>query len=194
MAFRRTRMLTLTGPPGVGKSRLALSLAWRLLPLYPDGALWVDVRAAAWASAPTQEAPKRLILVLDNCEHALAECADLTGQLLGAWPDATMLVTSREPLGVVAEQTLNLAPLSLPDDDSLAAVQVSDAFHLFCDRATVVQPEFNVDAHAAEIAAICRCLDGIPLAIELAAARADVLSPGQILSRLNDEKLAFLVA
>ncbi|HUP70685.1 MAG TPA: hypothetical protein VM142_12850 [Acidimicrobiales bacterium] len=191
-ALRRTRLLTLTGPPGVGKSRLALFLAWRVLPSHPGGAIWVDVSKVPPPDLGSKE-PKHSILVLDNCEHAVVDCANFAAHLVHTWPNVTVLVTSRQALGLVAEQTLSLPPLSLPDDDSPAAVKISDAVQLFCERAVVVQPEFSIDVHAPEVVAICRRLDGIPLAIELAAARLDVLSPGQILDRLHDEELDFLV-
>lgn len=190
--LRSTRLLTLTGPPGVGKSRLALSLAERVLPVYPDGVVWLDVTQVPLPDLASEE-PRHLLLCLDNCEHALAPCADLATTLLRAWPHVTILATSRQALGVAGEQTLSLPPLSLPENDTPEAVRGSDAVRLFSGRAEAVRPDFTVDGHEAEVAAICRRLDGIALAIELVAARSDVLSPGQILERLNEEELDFLV-
>jgi predicted ATPase len=128
------------------------------------------------------------LLVLDNCEHVLAACAALARALLAGCPEARILATSREPLGLPGEQTFPVPPLSLPPaGGDLGTLLESDAVQLFLDRARLIVPDFMVDAADAPVVVeICRRLDGIPLAIEIAAARVRVLSPRQIQARLDD--------
>lgn len=208
-----SRLVTLTGPPGVGKTRLAIEVATRAASRYSDGVWPVDLapvadpdgvaQAVASAISVREEPPRplsetlferlchrRLLLVLDNCEHVVEECAQLSNELLRACPDLEMLATSREPLGIHGEQAWRVPPLAAPEpgiDDHPEVVAGYDAVRLFVDRATAVDPAFSLTAEVAPIVAeICRRLDGIPLAIELAAARVSVLTPAQILARLDD--------
>lgn len=194
------RMVTLTGCGGVGKTRLAGQLATTMASGLRDGAWFVDLGPVTDAEAvpvavarvlglPDQRtrstadtvleylSSKHAMVVLDNCEHLLDECAALTTAILDGCPEVTVLATSREPIGVAGEAIWRVPSLSLTD----AAVQ------LFVDRAQQVSAAFKITAdEAATVAEICRRLDGIPLAIELAAARVRVLSLGDIASSLND--------
>jgi predicted ATPase len=213
------RLLTLTGPGGVGKTRLALESARAVNADFADGAHFVslaaltrpeDVPAAIAATleiivlageSPAQAvqrffAAKQLLLVLDNCEHLLA-AAPFIGVLLAACRELTVLATSREPLALAAEDRYAVSPLALPgpatrdDPETLATV---DAIALFCERARAHAPDFSLgDGNAAVVAEICRRLDGLPLAIELAAAHCGLLSPHEIAERL-DATLAALAA
>ena len=206
------RLLTLTGPGGVGKTRLALEVAADLAATCPgcvrlvelaalaDGALIPQAVAAALG---VQEVPGlslrdtlaaalgsgRRLLILDNCEHLVAACAELVDRLLRACPALRVLATSREPLGVPGETIWPVPPLLVPDPrvalgtDEIAA---SEAVRLFVDRARLVQPAFALgDRNARVVAEICRRLDGIPLAIELAAARLRSLGLVDIAERLH---------
>jgi predicted ATPase/DNA-binding SARP family transcriptional activator len=214
-------LVTIAGPGGAGKTRLAVECATRLASRWPDGAWLVELAAltgpdvvapavlAALGSRdgvpqaadpggtrPTTPADrliqilagKALLLVLDNCEHVVDDAAALAARLLGACPDLRLLVTTREPLAIPGEVLSPIPPLSLPPPGAEPAVAArSAAVALFAERAAAVRPGFAVDAgNVAAIAAICRRLDGMPLAIELAAARARVLSPQQIADRLDD--------
>jgi predicted ATPase len=211
------KLLTLTGPGGVGKTRLALQVAATLAGSYPDGAVFIDLSAlrdpALFSSAVAQalglhdvgtrrsgdllvEAlrTKRLLLLLDNFEHIIG-AASTASQLIDACPDLTFLITSRAPLRVRAEQQFAVIPLSLPDRDFASPGELLDygAIALFVARAQAVQPDFTLTAgNAADVAEICRRLDGVPLAIELAAARVRILPPAALLARL-DRRLAVLV-
>jgi predicted ATPase/class 3 adenylate cyclase len=206
------RLLTLTGPGGVGKTRLGLEAARAGGAHFADGAHFVplaalkrpgDVPAAvvgtlsivalsgesAEQAAERFLAAKQLLLVVDNFEHVLA-AAPFIGRLLAACPALTVLATSREPLGLHAEERYPVAPLALPpratpeDAGALAGVA---AVALFCARARARDPDFELDdANSSPVAEICRRVDGLPLAIELAAARCGVLSPGEIARRLDD--------
>jgi non-specific serine/threonine protein kinase len=207
-----TRLLTLTGIGGSGKTRLALRLAESLLPSHPDGVWFVDLApltdagrvAAAVASAlGVREAAdqtlleviaghvrdKRTLIVLDNCEHLLAPAGDIANALLGGH-DVRVLVTSREGLGLDGERLLPVRSMTVPAADSardVHAVEDAEAVKLFVDRAQLARADFALDpTNAAAVAEICRRLDGIPLAIELAAARVKVLSVEQIRVRLDD--------
>ena len=208
-----TRLLTLTGIGGSGKTRLALQLAERVLDRYPDGAWFIDLAPLSDASqvadtvaaqlgvrpAPDQ-APadaviahvraKRLLLILDTCEHVLAAAADLTDGLLSASAGLTVVATSREGFSIEGERQMTLRSLATPAPESDAAVEAvgaSDAVALFVDRARAAAGEFQLTAATAPIVAeICRRLDGIPLAIELAAARVKMLSVTQIRAMLDD--------
>jgi DNA-binding SARP family transcriptional activator len=210
--LRSQRLLTLVGAGGVGKSRLALETAWEVLQDYPDG-IWLaelavisdgKLLAHTIESAlgvqfapgqPVEQAlenylsEKYLLLVLDNCEHILDACAGLAKRLLENCPGLRLLATSRTPLGLDGERTWIVPPLSLPDPEHLPRVedlQTYDAVRLFADRATNVRPGFAVtEQNAALVAQVCRKLDGIPLAIELAAARVGLLDFEQIDERLG---------
>jgi predicted ATPase/DNA-binding CsgD family transcriptional regulator len=196
--LRRTRLVSLIGPGGVGKTRLALALAHRQLPKRADGVRLVDLtsapeepdvaaeaarvlqlavprRAAALGAVRTLLADRDLLLVLDNCEHVVDKCAELATDLLGSCAAVRILATSREPLGVIGETVWTLAPL-----------EPADAYRLFVERARQRRPEFVPagDAEAA-IAEVCERVDRLPLAIELAAARVAVMSLPEIVSSLK---------
>src|SRR5690606_33693829 len=198
-----TRLLTLTGSGGSGKTRLALELAAHARAARGDAVAWLElasigdakrVPAAAAAALGICEQPGRSataalvdflesrcrLLVLDGCEHVIDECAELADTLLRACPGLTILATSRRPLGAAGEVVRPVPPLSLPEHDDVAAVEASEAGRLFVERGRAVLPAFALtEANAAHVAHVCRRLDGIPLAIELAAARLRALSAGQ---------------
>jgi predicted ATPase/DNA-binding CsgD family transcriptional regulator len=198
--LRRTRLVTLTGPGGVGKTRLALELAHRQLRRRPDGVWLVDLTAGTDApevgaetarmlglrSAPGTTvtdslrgylAERDLLLVLDNCEHVIAPSAELATALLTTCPAVRILATSREPLGVRGETVWSLDPL-----------EPEDASRLFVERARQRRPDFVPGAEVdATIRQLCERLDRLPLAIELAAARVGAMSPGEILAALETE-------
>ena len=205
-------LLTLTGPGGVGKTRLALAIAQHVAPRFADGVLWVDLapladpalvpgavaQALAVTPAPGGDVAqaithhlrrRQVLLLLDNCEHVLAAAAALVGTLLDRCPALQVLATSRAPLRVRGEQELPVDPLPVPTaDDAWEAVSGSDAVRLFVARARAVRPGFAIDAvNAAAVAEVCRRLDGLPLAIELAAARSKVLSPAALLAQLSHQ-------
>src|SRR5215472_14896631 len=208
-----SRLLTLTGAGGVGKTRLALEVAARLVPNYPDGVWFVDLAplaepmlvAQAVAVAvgvrvgPCQPlgdtlasalAHRQLLLLLDNCEHLVEACAELSDQLLRACPQLRILATSRERLEVGGEVAWRVPSLGLPEH-SAGHLQValirSEAGQLFVARAAAVKPDFELtEANSPAIARICRVLDGIPMALELAAARISALSPETVAARLDD--------
>jgi predicted ATPase/DNA-binding CsgD family transcriptional regulator len=207
------RLLTLTGVAGCGKTRLALEVAGRSLNAYADGVWFVDltpvsdgqlIPRAVGSALGVRERPRkpvmqtlvehlngrRLLLVLDNCEHVIDGCAHLADTLLHASPGITLLATSREPLRLGGETIWRVPPMALPDPLApidLDALALCDAVRLFLDRAQLAAPAFHVNAeNAPAVARLCHGLDGIPLAIELAAARAGVMSPAQILDRLQD--------
>ena len=207
------RLLTLTGWGGAGKTRLALHVAADVLEGFKDG-VWLvelaplsdpDLVAHAVASAvKVREQPGRpilatlcdflkdkyLLLVLDNCEHLLVACARLADALLRACPNLRILATSREPLGIAGETSWPVPPLSLPDPKhlpSLEGLSAYEAVRLFIERAVAVLPTFTVtNENAPWIAQVCQRLDGIPLAVELAAVRVKALSVQQIAARLDD--------
>jgi predicted ATPase/DNA-binding SARP family transcriptional activator len=205
----RSRLVVLTGPGGAGKTRLAVDLATRagsessvwfvdLSAVDLDELVAPTVAAALGATVGPAEDPVEVVagafaneyglLVLDTCEHVVAGAGRLTSALLRRAPGVKVLGTSRRPLAVAGETVWPVPPLGLPSaDDDAEAIESSAAVRLFCERARAVQPSFALDAEtAADVMAICHALDGLPLAIELAAARADVLSPVAILARLND--------
>jgi predicted ATPase/class 3 adenylate cyclase/DNA-binding CsgD family transcriptional regulator len=194
------RLVTLTGAGGAGKTRLAVQIAAQIAGEFGDG-VWcadlapitdpevVPVAVARALGLPDQPGrstmdtlarfidDRQMLVVLDNCEHLLDACAALVVELLGACPGLTLLATSREPIGVAGEATWQVPSLSLADE----------AIQLFVDRARRVRPDFSVtDGNAATVTEICRRLDGMPLAIELAAARVRALSVTEILDSLHD--------
>jgi predicted ATPase/DNA-binding NarL/FixJ family response regulator len=209
------RALTLCGPGGIGKTRLALRLACETVPGYPDGAWLVELadtedpalvaRRVAAALGVREEPdrplaetltvalrPRLMLLILDTCEHVVDACAALVQQLLAGCPGLRVIATSREPLRVRGETVWRVPPLELPaaaDADDLSAGELAghEAIRLFADRAAAVRPGFVLDAgNAAAVTRLCRTLDGMPLAIELAAARVGALSVEQIAARLGD--------
>ena len=207
------RFVTLTAVGGAGKTRLALEVADRALHAYPDGAWLVDltqikdgypIARVFGATLGVHERPRRpiaetllehlrvrhVLLVVDNCEHVIADCADLVDAILRSCSGVTVLATSREPLRVSGEIVWRVASLAVPDPE--AVIDLHDlvryeAVGLFLDRAQLAAPGFEINAdNASAIAQLCRRLDGIPLAIELAAAYAGLMSPEQILNRLQN--------
>jgi predicted ATPase/class 3 adenylate cyclase len=209
--LRQRRLLTLTGPGGTGKTRLALAVAERLLPDYADGVFFVgleDARDRTTVASQiavalgVREKPDRdleqgvkdhlrdreLLLVLDNFEQVLSS-APLVAELLAGSPRLRVIVTSRAVLHLGGEQDYEVPPLSLPDPQhlpALAALSQYEAVALFIERARAVKPDFAVtNENAPAVAEICSRLDGLPLAIELAAARIRLLTPRAILDRLE---------
>ena len=226
-----TRLLTLTGPGGSGKTRLALEVLGQLQDTTDAFRAWVDLasiseealvpqavaKALGVAEQPDRTAgeavaaylkDKKYLLVLDNCEHLINACAQLVHQLLPACPDLRVLATSRESLALSGETIYRVPALSYPQADALAALRKSqtlspgdledlagyESVALFLNRAAAIRPEFALTPeNARAIALICHRLDGMPLAIELAAARVNVLTVDQIAGRLNDH-FALLVS
>ncbi|MDI9937616.1 protein kinase [Rhodococcus sp. IEGM 1351] len=208
-----SHLVTLTGIGGVGKTRLAVRTAdsvqrafgdgvWLVeLGELSDGSLLTDVVAAALglrdrSATPSDEvllqflASRELLLVLDNCEQVVDAAAELAETLLQACPGLRILTTSREPLGIGGEAVLRVPPLTAPDPDrqsSVSGLPSYDAVALFADRAATVVPGFELtEDNQAAVAGICHRVDGLPLPIELAAARLRAMSPEQILDRLTD--------
>jgi predicted ATPase/DNA-binding SARP family transcriptional activator len=219
------RLVTLTGPGGVGKTRLALEVASQVAGEFADGAWFVDLTAIG-AGTRADASPagvaelvaavlgvrdeaggrpsvrpadlthqlcdalrsQRLLLVLDNCEHVVERAAGLVVALLAAAPGLRVLATSREPLAVAGETLQEIPPLDLPaDPGDLTTVAASGAVQVFTERAAAAAPGFALDAtNAAAVAAICTRLDGLPLALELAAARVRVLGVQGVAQRLDD--------
>ncbi|MGI5421517.1 BTAD domain-containing putative transcriptional regulator [Actinomadura luteofluorescens] len=208
------RLVTLLGPGGAGKTRLAIEAAARdggevcfvdLAPVVPGevgkallGAL--GLREGGMLPAPGEQPPdaverlvtalegRRVLLVLDNCEHVVAPVAELTHRLLSACPELRVLATSREALAITGEALRPLPPLEVPPPDAaLGELPRYPAVRLFLDRAAAVRPGFAVDAgNAGAVLRICRALDGLPLAIELAAARLRSLPVAEVATRLDD--------
>jgi predicted ATPase len=211
-----SRLLTLTGPGGIGKTRLALEVARRVRAQFPGGVWWIDLasvidpasvldemaRILGVTSAPGVDqgdavaralGRRRVLLLLDNCEHVVTAVAEAVERLLGATTGPHVLATSRTPLGIEHERRWTVPPLSLPPETRpVARLDEYDAVRLFVERARVVSPSFALDAvNARTVAEICRRLDGVSLAIEIAAARLPVLAPQEIVGQL-DERFALL--
>lgn len=207
-----SRLITLAGLGGCGKTRLAIKLAESLTGKFQAGVWFVDLSpltetsrvegAVAQVLGLREEADKdlnelvsahistmKMLLILDNCEHLLSSCAEFVDRLLNSCPEIRIIATSREALNVSGEKVLQLPPLRVPDPKSsnFESVRATDAIKLFVDRAQIVRSGFELTAaNFSAVAEICRGLDGIPLAIELAAARVKILSIEQILTRLDD--------
>jgi non-specific serine/threonine protein kinase len=208
-----SRLLTLTGPGGCGKTRLSLAAASELVEGFEDGVWLVDLAPLADPSIVMQalastlgvrEQPgrslteilsgylssRKVLVVLDNCEHLIEACAELAEALLRSCPGLRILASSREALGIIGEVAWPVPPLSLPDLRRLSDREMlsrSESARLFVERATAVNPTLTLtEQDAPAVAQICYRLDGIPLALELAAARTKVLSVEQIADRLDD--------
>jgi predicted ATPase/DNA-binding CsgD family transcriptional regulator len=212
-ALRRTRALTLCGAGGIGKTRLALRLLATTAGDFADGVYVVElgdlwepdlivsrmaslIGVDAEAGRPLQDTladalqARQALIMLDNCEHLVDACAALCQRLLAACPGLRIVATSQEPLRIPQESVWQVAPLAVPPADAprdAAELARFEAAQLFADRAVAARPGFAITGrNAMAVAAICRAVDGVPLAIELAAARVTVLSAEQIAARLGD--------
>ncbi|MDP4502914.1 LuxR C-terminal-related transcriptional regulator [Nonomuraea turcica] len=202
--FAETRVVTLCGVGGIGKTRLALRVAAGLLSRYPDGVWLVELARLRRAELVVPEIARVLrvhqevdrplldtvtarlrdlccLLLLDNCEHLVDTCAEVTAGLVAACPRLSVLATSREPLHIASELIWRVPPLDLPDAESADAESVQ----LFLDRAAAAGTR-PAPGGLTDVIRLCRALDGLPLALELAAARTSLLSPGQIADRIDD--------
>jgi len=207
----QARLVTLTGPGGAGKTRLALELASGVLGRFPDGVWLVDLASLSDASliaaaalsavgAPGQPGRpaidtlagflirRRALVVLDNCEHLVDGCAELAGRLLAACPEVKVLATTREAMNIPGEVLWKVGPLTVPDEGcAVDGLQSSEAVVLFTDRTRAVEPDFEITTqNAGAVTQICRRLDGMPLAIELAASRVRSMAVQELSSRLGD--------
>ena len=219
VCLSKNRLVTLTGPGGVGKTRLALAAATDLRRAFRDGVWWVELAgtrdgsliadevagvlklgvqpaSSAHESVAAYLASRRILLVLDNCEHLSDACARFTGQMLRQAPELRMIATSRRMLGIGGEHLIVVPPLAVPDQDAPPPPEETaryDAIRLLAERAAALRPGIAITAanHKAAVR-LCARLDGIPLAIELAAARMLSLSVEQVLDRLDD-RFALLV-
>ncbi|MGV9266178.1 ATP-binding protein [Kitasatospora sp. NPDC003701] len=204
-----SRLVTLTGTGGVGKTRLALQVSREVRRAFHDGAVWVPLAEVGEPDQVGQTVintmglrtvgpdtttlltdylrDKRLLLVLDNCEHLVEVCAQLAADLLAACPGVRVLVTSREVLDIAGERVFAVAPLPVPVPEEHPGGTCADSVVLFADRAAAAAPGFTVTPENAEaVAALCRHLDGLPLAIELAAVRVRALSVEELLKRQSE--------
>jgi len=192
-----SRSVTLVGAGGIGKTTLAVSAARAALDRFADGCWLVDLTDLPAGSSGRSVAgvvgaansrfgsvdglvPRELLLVMDNCEHVLAGVVDYLGEVLRAAPGVVVLATSREPLGIEGERIMRVEPLSVGDSPH------GDAVDLFVARAADAGVDLDVEAERETVAALCEAVGGLPLAIELAAARAGAMTPAQILARLDD--------
>jgi non-specific serine/threonine protein kinase len=215
------RLVTLVGTGGIGKTRLATRAAFQVLERFPEGVWMIELasltegrllpqRVAEIFGVSAQEArqgqgetevlidylqDKQLLLVIDNCEHLVEACARFIDRLLNGCPRLKVMTTSREDLRIPGENLYHLEPLDLPaQDDSIDIFQASDAIRLFVERAKAARQDFELSPqNCAVVFQICQHLDGIPLAIELAAARIRMLTPDQIAQRL-DNRFSLLTA
>ncbi|SDM39370.1 ATP-binding protein [Allokutzneria albata] len=202
-----SRLVTVTGVGGVGKTRLALRVSSETRKGFADGVWWVELSALEDAGLlphfvaevlglqdaslrPLEEvladfvAARQMLLVLNTCEHLVDACAELVGRLLRAAPDLRVLATSRQPLGIIGEQVFATPPLAVRQRNR---AEIADGVELFVERAQAVDPDFMLTEDNREaVVRLCRRLDGIPLAIELAAVRLRVLSAHGVLDRLGD--------
>lgn len=205
-------LLTLTGPGGVGKTRLALATVAGISDRFTDGVIWLDLSPLADASliattliralglVPAAHTPpmetlvrhlrsRQTLLLFDNCEHLLTPTADLIAHVLSACPSVQVLATSRVSLRLQTEQILPVEPLALPASDlpALDTLARNASVQLFVERTRAVSPAFQLDAtNAHSVAEVCRQLDGLPLALELAAARSALLPPAALLTHMGD--------
>ena len=218
-SLAESRLVTLVGPGGIGKTRLSIEAAARALGEFPGGVWLVELAAttapetvarAAAAVLGVHEPPdgdltgalcrevgdRRALFVLDNCEHVVDAAAALAGRLLLSCPNVRIVASSREPLGIAGEHVWPVTTLSAPDPGalpSLGELGAFDAIRLFADRARTVQPSFELtEQNAPAIARLCSRLDGIPLAIEIAAARSRAMGVEDLVARLDD-RLGLLV-
>lgn len=203
-------LVTLTGPGGSGKTRLAIEFARTVLSDYPDGVWFVDLRnttnpddvptllastlqVVVTGDQPVTDqlvetlSPRRMLLIVDNCEHILDGTAPLVERLLRKGGKLRILATSREPLGVPGESATSLHALATPVSSDLNDLTASEAAILFADRAGAAWPEFSLDDAAEPVFDICLALEGLPLAVELAAARLRTLSPEELADHINDQ-------
>src|ERR1700761_5047536 len=212
--LRRARLVTVTGPGGVGKTRLAVRVADETATRFRDGAYLAELSAlrdpgllvhtlAAGLGVPEDHAAeydqaaqldmllgflreRELLLVLDTCEHLVDACAELADVILRAAPGVTILATSRQPFDTAGEVVQQLCPLPVPEPGSASAGK-ADAVELFAQRAAAAVPGFTVtQENLADVITVCRRLDGIPLAIELAAVRLRALPLRQMAERIDD--------
>jgi predicted ATPase/DNA-binding CsgD family transcriptional regulator len=213
LLLSNVRALTLCGPGGIGKTRLAIRLGWQLATEFPDGAWLVELADTADPSLAARQVAtvlrigeepdrpasatlvdalrgRKLLLILDTCEHIIDAIADLVRDLIAGCPMIRIIATSREPLRVRGETVWRVPPLSLPapaGETTMAPSADHEALRLFVDRAAAVRPGFALTAdNWAAIVQLCRTLDGVPLAIELAAARIRALSTEQIAARIDN--------
>jgi predicted ATPase/DNA-binding CsgD family transcriptional regulator len=211
--LRQYRLVTVTGPGGVGKTRLAGEVARQVAGRFADGVWLVELarvqepallQVAVATALGLRQAPgtsilnsliallarQQLLLVMDNCEHMLAAAAELCGTLLPAADDVRILATSREPIGVAGEARYRLPPLALPNPDDQGEIPASEAVTLFVDRARQADAHFTLSRESGLVVArLVERLDGMPLAIELAAARVEALGVRQLADRLDDRLL-----
>jgi non-specific serine/threonine protein kinase len=209
----KNRLVTLTGAGGMGKTRLAIESANKLVPKFRDGVWWIElvglndaslVPQAVAKAVDVREVPnqslietlteslqsKQILLVIDNCEHLISACAQLSDRLLSECKDLKILATSREALDILGETGWHAPSLSLPDTQEameIRSLRRYEGVRLFTERAEVLQPQFMLTEQNAQVVTqICRRLSGMPLAIELAAARIKMMTVDEIANRLND--------
>ena len=214
------RLITLTGAGGVGKTRLAIQSSNKMQDDFKDGVGWIELapltketllpqavaKGLSVREVPNQSLEETLakflysrqfLLVLDNCEHLIAGCAQLVDRLLSTCPNLKILATSREALGLMSEYVWSVPVLSLPTMQStllIDSLMQYEAIRLFVERASAAQPDFVLTKqNASSVAQVCQRLDGIPLAIELAAARVKMMSVGEIAKHIED-RFDFLTA